>query len=771
MTAFVNAFKQVPVALVASGLAFAVFSLMAAGGVTWMDPGELTAAGYTLGGSHPPGHPGHSLLVKLATLVPIGEIAFRAALLSSLAAAIAIAGAYRLATVMVPGQSSAAIAGVVLVILSPVGQVNATRAEVYAPTAALVIWAMVATLQFVRKTDSRDFRLPLLAALACGLAAAFHPVIAAAAAVPMAIAIVHRAAKQRLRTTLRATLCGAIGLVCYAYLPVRANAEIKPLLMWGDPSSLSDLLEFVRAPAYQGNFGTDGILDRFSARMLLLGEGMGLGLLFAGLTGLAFGAITQLRGAAIIFGTIVSVVLGAALQDALNPDMPGYVLPALLLLPTGLAIIAEGVARLVSIPPNTILAKWVGPVIVIPFVAAGLAGSKHRVLDAGFRDSEGPLQLWGESIGLAPPGPGVYFANSDHTLFPALYERIVAGGRPDLAIANAELCRDRWFLRLIKEQRPELHVPGVDDDSLGSMDRRLVAATLKADRLVAGFEPSFDRLNRGLKAWGRGYVLPHPRRVQHQAEHPATLPPEYRGDIGARVSGQLAVIRGLYEANHGRLAAAAIASGAGERFETATLDELAKHTPNRDRPALYGFVPRVTPVFIFEPWQRELFADDLAWSVGASIPALPASAAIERRVHAQWREILRGDRDAAAPLEPDTAQLDLETASMLTSVGHLDKAERFLQGAIARRGETAPLLLLVGIVLNSGDSHQSWVRAEIAIRRASELAPGADAFAFLGNVLVKLNRKSEAAQAYRRALQYEPRRANIRHRLNALESE
>ena len=82
---------------------FAATVAVAAPGVEWLDAGELTTAGYTLGVSHPPGQPGHALLIKAATLLPFGEIAFRANLLSGLATVLAVWGAVSLAGVLVGG--------------------------------------------------------------------------------------------------------------------------------------------------------------------------------------------------------------------------------------------------------------------------------------------------------------------------------------------------------------------------------------------------------------------------------------------------------------------------------------------------------------------------------------------------------------------------------------------------------------------------------------------------------------------------------------------
>ena len=49
----------------------------------WLDAPELVAASFSLGVSHPPGHPAYILFSHLFALLPIGSVAFRLALFSA----------------------------------------------------------------------------------------------------------------------------------------------------------------------------------------------------------------------------------------------------------------------------------------------------------------------------------------------------------------------------------------------------------------------------------------------------------------------------------------------------------------------------------------------------------------------------------------------------------------------------------------------------------------------------------------------------------------
>ncbi len=758
---------------------FALFAILAAPGITWMDSGELTAAAFHLGGAHPPGHPAHTLLGKLATLAPFGEIALRLALLSAACMAAAVAGVVALARALVPDEGPAAAGASLLVALAPITQLNATRAEVYAPACALLVWAMVMTVRYVRATDHDTHAASnaFMAALLCGLAAAFHPLIAASAALPMALAILV-AGRAHLRALALPSLgLGLLGLLAYAQLPVRANASDVPPIMWGDPSTLSGFVDVLRAPAYQGNFSLAGAAGRFGEMIMVIGEGMGLAVLFAGILGLAFAAVTRLRGAVVPLAGAVCVLLGAATQKAWNPDMPGYVLPALMFLAAGIAPIVGAITRM--LPGEAREAAWrpaIAAVVIVPLLAMGASATSSRAAGAGFRSGDGPLRLWSETVELLPPGPGLYFANSDHALFSAQYEQLVAGGRPDIALANAELSRDRWFLARLKALAPDIYVPFIDDGKrYRSMAARMAEQNLAAGRVVAGDEPVLGRI-RGprVRALGRSYLYAATAAPAPSPPARAPAPPVYEGDIGTRIARRIGLTRALYEAARGHLAEAARAAGIDAWFGAEGMAALARATPGRRRPPLYSLVGGPTTVFISAPWQLELLATDLGWVAGA-MPRLPAQRhpPPELVLHAVWRALLSGKIE---PGDPMLAGLDRaaarRTASMLVTVQRPRLAELQLTWILANQGEDAATLLLLGSVIGNRGTPAALTRAETLFRRATELAPALDdAFARLGLVLIKQGKRAEARAAWQRAISLNPRRSDIARMLQGLTRE
>lgn len=733
-----------PLPLWCFAVAFAVYAVMAAPGVEWMDSGELTAAGFTLGGAHPPGHPAHTLLAKLASLVPIGEVAFRVNLLSALCMAAAVAGTAALARALVAKVPVAAAVAAGVVALSPLATTNATRAEVYAPVAALLVWALERTVRFVRDGAAPD---ALVAALCCALAAAFHPLIALAGALPIALGVAVRARRRLLRLAAPCVALGALALIAYGYLPVRGNAAERPLLLWDDPSDLDGFMRLLGGGAYQGNFALEGLPKRAALMAMLTGEGTGLAALFAGLVGLAFAATTRLRGAWLPLAFAASVIVAAATQRHYNPDMPGYVLPALLALAAGVAPLIS-VARKLA-PGN----HWLVPyVAAVPILGLAALGPVVRADDGGARRTDDALRHWDDTVGRVPAGPALYFANTDHALFPAQYEQLVAGARPDVALASFDLAHDVWFLRYIDDSLPALYVPHIDDDAYDAPAERLVATNLRAGRYVGGEVPAFGEL-RGSHAAPRGlgwrYAL-QPIDSDARESIPAP-PPRYAGGVGRRVAGLTALVRARWEAGRGRLYHAARAAGLEDRFGPST-EKLRAPT---DRPELARHVPVTTAVFLFDDWQRELLGDDLAWRGGLARERLPAGAVPERRLLALWHALLDGDPGATDGLQYLSRDELLATARAFGLARKFPASEEPLRVLLARDPDDVAAIILLGSAAGNQGRFDDAARL---FTRATELAPRhADGFFRLGLALQRLGRIDEARAAFARARLLDPR--------------
>jgi hypothetical protein len=397
----------------------------------------------------------------------------------------------------------------------------------------------------------------------------------------------------------------------------------------------------------------------------------------------------------------------------------------------------------------------IGAMLAVPAVAIGLVAPVAHVGDGGFRREDDPARYVEATLGRVPPGPALYLAESDHALFPAQYERLVAGDRPDVAIGNRGLCTSSWFLAMIDREVPELFVPYVDDGGdRRALAARLVGENLGAGRPVVGELPPPDGQARAL-----GLVYRYGATGPDVAAMP---PPRYQGALGRAIAMFTGATRAEWEARHGRWRAALVAAGADDRFDAAALAavDAAQGAP------LWPELPVVTPVFIAAPWQPELIARDAAFAAGLGPgPAPPPGAPVELRLLHAWHLLFAGDPHADAALAALGPAARLATARVCEKLGRPDDAEAQATAALAAAPRDEGAALLLGALQSN---HGKLADAEATLRAAAALHPkSARARAALGLVLAKLGRLDEARAAWQNSLALDPRQPDVRAWLDA----
>lgn len=298
----------------------------------WLDSGSLVASAWTMGVAHPPGEPLWLAFARIAQLIPVGDIAFRATLLSALCLALC---AFPLLALMRLGGSRILVLAALLGLSA---QLQAGRPEVYTPTALLLLCALFVACRGGLRAWAG---LGLLLGLGVGL----HPLLCAAAAPALVLAAVLRplqpavvrsgGGRRSIESILSAGLGGLVGLGVMAWLPLRAAAN--PAGAWGVPDTLPRFLDVLLARNFAANFGggSTSLWDNFGVvssiwtaelvpclllLLLLLRRG---GARPDGL--LAWGGITALW----LVGN-AATILPQNKVFATNPDVLGYLLVGLL---------------------------------------------------------------------------------------------------------------------------------------------------------------------------------------------------------------------------------------------------------------------------------------------------------------------------------------------------------------------------------------------------------------------------------------------------------
>lgn len=421
----------------------------AASGPNVWDSGELVAAAAALGGSHPPGQPLHALLGHAATLLPVGPMPLRVALLSVAGQVCAAWLLWALTTRLLAALAVtdglvarwAPHGAAMALLLAPPVLRSSTRVEVYGLALALTLAALHELVAWAEGHSAGLRRGALLA----GLAAAVHPPHGLAAVLfGAAVLVVHRrAALPRLKRLGWATSFCVLGLMVYALLPSRAIAGAP---MWGDPTTSAGFVDYITAQAYRQNLGTDSswltnAADVASYTVFAAG-------LVAGLGALVLAARARhLPEAARRLVWVLLIALPAALVSAClqplevaNADNVAYAAPAVALLilagVLGFALAARGRGRGLALAGIALLAS--NP-------AGAIAAPEAIAVDAP------ALETLAATLVDTPAPRAFVLLETDFPAASWMMAREVDGARPDVAFFVTGLATSSWHWRTLAE--------------------------------------------------------------------------------------------------------------------------------------------------------------------------------------------------------------------------------------------------------------------------------------------------------------------------------
>jgi hypothetical protein len=447
------------------GLGLALFSLALYAATLFRsigpeDSGELAAAAHTLGVTHPTGYPLFSLLGRVFSLLPLGDLRVigRLNFMGALLCAAAVFFFYRLFLVLLrhdalvpqpegrgkaksrePAPETpavfrfAAAAGSLSLAFSRVFWFNAVSVEVYA---LHLLFLSLVTLLFVRAVRARaeggagPRRLWLLFAYVLGLSFANHmmTVLLAPAFLYLYFAThgFGRAAWLKIGSAVPPFL---LGLTPYLYLPVRALQ--KPALNWGDPSTLGGFWRHVSARQYRFKMFTstetmrDKLADFFGHLFSDFGYAPPL-LAVIGLWALWRGGAARGR-LLLVFSTLVFLV---SLAYAVNYDFndPNFWLNAHVAIALWIAVGIAFVGTKAGTKAGPKIAGACLALAVFPLATnhAAVDGSRNFALDDHARNV----------FAFVKPGGLILHDDFNTFLSPALYLQAVEGHRPDVTVLN-----------------------------------------------------------------------------------------------------------------------------------------------------------------------------------------------------------------------------------------------------------------------------------------------------------------------------------------------
>lgn len=438
-----------------------VYVRTAARSVTFIDGGELAAAAAVLGIAHPPGYPLFTLLGHLFSIVPIGSVFFRVALLSAVSAAAATGCLFHTAWTLIEAETAAGwsrrlavagtLAGALLFAFADTPWSQAVVVEVYALHGLLVAACLAACLQMAR--DSA--RVPLyLPGFLLGLGFAHHltaVLLAPALVLVLAFAVVDRrnARGAAWKLGLRILSPALLPLTLYLYLPIRSR--MHPSVDWDYPETLHRFYIHVSAAQYRPILGSEGLQGRELRRFLFtqLPHEATVLLPILALVGLAVLARKQRRALAIT----VPVCVAFLLYNLAYPihDIRVYYLPVLMVLALWAAIGAGSIGRRAGSLPLPARILFLAAMLAV--VAWPLARNfrqndlSHEAVAATFAR---------DVVRYADPRGVIFTDDPDHFSEPMIYLQTVEKLRPDLVVLDMERLESPMLGRNLEEWFPEL---------------------------------------------------------------------------------------------------------------------------------------------------------------------------------------------------------------------------------------------------------------------------------------------------------------------------
>ncbi|HUS14349.1 MAG TPA: DUF2723 domain-containing protein [Chloroflexia bacterium] len=433
------------------------------------DSGEFQFTGAILGVPHPTGYPLYTLLSKLATTLPFGNVAYRinlsSAIYTAAAAGILTVLVWQLAGWLMPAAPGRGLRAALVLAAVAIGGLwavagtvwaQAVVARTYALNGLLVAACLTAWLLWWRTQRRASF---LAGALLLGLSLAHHGTTVMLLPGYVLLAALGEWASPpqpwpaRRRRWLEGLAAVALGLSPLLFLAYRFVFGYS--YYWGNPQSWADVWFLARGGPFAGQiFAYPFTVTDQAVRVALGGEQIarqfGVTGLLLGLAGLARLLLDRrTRGA----GVSLAVLLIGSFGFAINYGIIGhiYLIPTYLFWALFMAAAATWPFALAARVPagrvrqvlqtGTVLALAVGALLVPAGLAAARLPDQDRSADTQVRD------MARETLALAETGARISVDWESLCVF--RYYRLVEGRRTDLELYSEDP-RD-WYGRIAED--------------------------------------------------------------------------------------------------------------------------------------------------------------------------------------------------------------------------------------------------------------------------------------------------------------------------------
>lgn len=448
-----TASREPPVGTVTFAVCATGFVLFAGPSLGVRDAGELSAAAFLVDVPHPTGFVADMLLARIAMLVPLGDVAFRA----NVVVALAMAGACALAAWIVWHASLGArtahrLAATSLAVCALASSRTVLRAGTAFEVYALSLLVALAAVALIVRRPAGAHRM---AALLVGATLLVHTQSRPAALVALAVCtfdgIDRRFALRRVTALLT---CGLLAALPVLYLIVAARAG-RPI-DWGDPSDLPRWLDHLTARRIREAYSTRmfvawRIPENIAHVARLLREDLGWIPLSLAALALPVALMHRALRWLVLLGT--ADLAYAALVNPMGMDdrQTLFVAETTLCVLAGTAL-TSGATRLAAHAPGR-LAALVPVVVAAGVIPLTLLRADGAYAARGDGWSETEILQGGGALGAVPPR-AIVLCESDDLCGGALYAQYIEGERPDVTVLPRQHLADGPTWRRFRARVP-----------------------------------------------------------------------------------------------------------------------------------------------------------------------------------------------------------------------------------------------------------------------------------------------------------------------------
>ncbi len=425
-------------------------------GLTWAnggsDGGDLVTAAAVGGVAHPTGYPTYLILAKIFQAFPIGSLAYRTNLLSSVCMALTSVFLYFFVVryLITQGKSQPQFFGLVAGFafgFAPLVWSQAVITEVY----ALHVFLMSFILYSFTTSGDPNPSLERWRGIWFGLAMGNHitSILLFPALVVDVLINKTTSLRGKCNALLRQFSWTLAGLMVYGILPLRAASY--PPINWGNPQSFDGFIWLVTGQLYREQLliPIPSFISRLSTLTALLIENFTLPGIYLGLLGVVyFFKVSRFYGHTLWIAFAFSVF---SLQYG-TVDSNLYLIPVFLCFASWIGVGLQGVFDIIG--RRLLVGKVIMGLLVITFMIFSVLNALPNV-DASQDDR---ADQFVNMVFSQSPEHAILFAKGDRAVFSLWYHHYALQERSDLFIIASDLLHFPWYLETLRETYPALNL-------------------------------------------------------------------------------------------------------------------------------------------------------------------------------------------------------------------------------------------------------------------------------------------------------------------------